>query len=415
MSEPSADERGPVARLGVELLDTAAERVSIRERLLRVRAVAPRVAIVAVAATVSYLVAHYLYGHPRPFFAPIATIAVLGITLGQRTERALQLALGVALGVLVADLAVKLIGSGAWQIAVIVFAGMTVVVFLGGDQMATIQAANAGVLIVLLADPHDPLGLHRFIDSLTGAAVALLFNLVLFPVNPLKLAASALDPAVERLATVLDAVADALESQDRAAAAAALRRARELEDHLEEMRAAIATSGETARLALVRRGQREAVARYARALDQIARAQRDVAGLARGADRALRLGDPMPAPVIAGLRDLAQAARHLSGAFADPRERDEVREAALQGAVAATAGLDRTRNLSVSIVVGQARMTAHDLLRASGMSLDEARGEIRHAADVETEQRAAAAAAAVERQAVGAEVDAARPSSGDAS
>ncbi|HEY5142336.1 MAG TPA: FUSC family protein [Solirubrobacteraceae bacterium] len=413
MSQPDDDDRGPVARLGGDLLDTAVERISIRERLLRVRAVAPRVAIVAAAASVSYLVARYAWGHPRPFFAPIATIVVLGITLGQRTQRALQLAFGVALGVLVADLAVKFIGTGAWQIAVIVFAGMCIVVFLGGDQLATIQAANAGVLIVLIANPHDPAGLARFLDSMTGAAVALLFNLVLFPVNPLKLASSALDPAVARLADVLDAVADALEAQDDAAASTALRRARELEDHLEDMRAAIATSGETARLALLRRGQRDAVERYTRALDQIARAQRDVAGLARGADRALRVGDAMPAPVIAGLRDLATAARHLAGAFADPDERDEVREAALQGAVAATAGLDRTRNLSVSIVVGQARMTAHDLLRATGMTLDEARGEIREAADVETEARAAAGAAAVERQSAGAEIDAARPAPDD--
>ncbi len=47
------------------------------------------------------------------------------------------------------------------------------------------------------------------------------------------------------------------------------------------------------------------------------------------------------------------------------------------------------------------------------MSVDEARGEIRHAADVETEARAAAAAEAVERQSVGAEIDAARPTPDD--
>ncbi len=308
-----------------------------------------------------------------------------------------------------ADLVVKLIGNGTWQLGVIVFAGMSLAVFAGGDQMGVIQAANAGVLIAVLANPGDAFGMQRFTDSMIGAATALLFNLVLFPVNPVKLAASALDPAVERLAGVLDAVADALEERDPAAASAALARARDLEDHIESMRAAIATSGETARLALIRRGQRETVDRYTRALDQVARAQRDVAGLARGADRALRVGDVMPPDVIAGLRDLAQAARHLSGAFADPDERDEVREAALHAAIATTAGLDRTRNLSVSIVVGQARMTAHDFLRATGMSVDEARGEIRDAADVGTQARAAAVAGIVERDGPQAEIEAARP------
>ena len=287
MTQDPTTDRTTIASWSEELLDTTVDRVSMRERLLRMRRMAPRVAMVSVAAATAYLIARYAVGHPRPFFAPIATVVVLGITLGQRTRRALQLAVGVALGVLIADLVVQVIGTGALQIAVIVFLGMMVVVFLGGDQMVVVQAANAGVLIAVLAIPGDPTGLSRFIDALIGASTALVFNLVLFPVNPLKLAAGALEPAVNRLGAVIDAVADALESEDDDAAAEALRRARLLDVHLADMRAAIETSGETARLALVRRGQRDAVARYTRALNQVTRAQRDVAGLARGAQRAV--------------------------------------------------------------------------------------------------------------------------------
>ena len=391
-----------IARQAGELLDAAAESLSLRERILRVRKTAPRIAIVSLAATASYLVARYGLGHPRPFFAPIGTAAVLGITLGQRTQRAVQMALGGAVGVLVADLAVQAVGTGAWQIAIVVFASMCVVVFAGGDQLATIQAANAGILIAALAIPRDPTGAARFLDVLVGASMALVFNLVLFPVNPLRLAASALDPAVERLAGVLDAIADALEAEDDDAARAALRRAHGLEEHLTDMRALVATSGETARLALLRRGQRDAVERYTRAVDQIARAQRDVAGLARGADRALRMHDAVPPAVIAGVRELADAARHLSGAFADPDERAQARAATLAAAVATTAGLDETRNLSVSIVVGQARMIAHDFLRATGLSLDEARAEL-HAVDLDQQEPSPVIPG------LGAEIDAARP------
>ena len=206
MAQDPTTDRTTIASWSEELLDTTVDRVSLRERLLRMRRMAPRVAMVAVAAATSYLIARYAVGHPRPFFAPIATVVVLGITLGQRTKRALQLAVGVALGVLVADLVVQLIGTGAWQIAVIVFLGMMAVVFLGGDQMVVVQAANAGVLIAVLAIPGDPTGLSRFIDALIGASTALVFNLVLFPVNPLKLAAGALEPAVNRLGAVMNAV-----------------------------------------------------------------------------------------------------------------------------------------------------------------------------------------------------------------
>ena len=47
----------------------------------------------------------------------------------------------------------------------------------------------------------------QFPHALIGAGTALVFNLVLFPVNPLKLAAGALEPAVKRLGAVIDAVA----------------------------------------------------------------------------------------------------------------------------------------------------------------------------------------------------------------
>ena len=213
---PSTDREIPtaadIARHAADLLDSAAETVSLRERVLRVRTTTPRIALVALAASSSYLLSRYGVGHPRPFFAPISSIVVLGITLGQRTQRALQLAIGGAIGVLVADLAVQAVGTGAWQMALIVFVAMSVVVFAGGDQLATVQAANAGVLIAVLAIPNDPSGFARFVDVLIGSGMALFFNLVLFPVNPLKLAASALDPAVQRLADVLDAIADALEA-----------------------------------------------------------------------------------------------------------------------------------------------------------------------------------------------------------
>ena len=410
--EPTTD-RTTIASWREGILDPAVDRVSLRERLLRVRRMAPRVAMVAGAATASYLLARHVVGHPRPFFAPISTVAVLGITLGQHTRRAIQVAVGVAVGVLVADLVVQLIGTGAWQLAVIVFLGMMVVVFLGGDQLVVVQAANAGILIAVLAIPGDPTGLSRFVDVLIGASMALVFNLLLFPVNPVKLAAGALEPAVSRLGKVIDAVADALESEDDDAATEALRHARSLEGHLAEMRVAIDTSGETARLALLRRGQRDAVARYSRALNQVARAQRDVAGLARSAERAVLRGDRVPASVIVGLRQLADAARHLSMAFADPDERDAAQQAALEAAAATTAGLDETRNLSVSLVVGQARMTAHDILRATGLSLDEARADIRAAADSDEERRARITAEAIGDAGLDGEIDAARPPAAD--
>jgi hypothetical protein len=56
-----------------------------------------------------------------------------------------------------------------------------------------------------------------------------------------------------------------------------------------------------------------------------------------------------------------------------------VREPALRAAVRATLVLQETGNLSVSVIVGQIRSTAVDLLRGSGLSYDEAAGAVRDA------------------------------------
>ncbi|MBU6337431.1 MAG: FUSC family protein [Acidobacteria bacterium] len=383
-------------------------RLTVRERFQRLWAATPRIAIAALAAAVSYFLAHEVFGHASPFFAPVSAVIVLGITIGAQLQRALQLALGVALGILAADLLVAVIGNGGWQIGIVVFAAMCLAVFAGGDQLAVRQAAAGGLLVSVAAIPGDPAGVARFGDAAIGAAVALIFNFVIFPVNPLKMARRAVDPALKAIAGVLDQVAEALEKRDQEAAVRALHAARDLEGQVGHVQATIVTSGEIARLALVRRGQVETVDRYAHAVELLDRAQADVVALAQGAHRAVELGDRIPLEVVAGLRDLAACARHLGASFEDDSEQELARAAAVRAAAATTAGLDETRNLSVSLVVGQARMTAGDFLRAMGIEPQDARATLREVAD-DSEARSRIAVEAMRSQGLDAEIDAARP------
>ncbi len=355
------------------MLEMALDKITLRQRFDHLRRVAPRLAIVALAAMTAYLVARYLVGHPQPFFAPISAVLVIGVTAGRTFSRALQLSLGVAIGIAIADLLVRVAGVGAWQLGLVIFVVMCVVVFAGGDQLAVNQAAASGVLVAILAIPADPSGTSRLIDILIGASTALLFVFVIFPVNPSRLAADALHPALARIAAALRQIADGLDSGEVAQANAALAMSRSLEQDVAPLRAAAAVSDETSRLAVARRGQLSTVDRYAAAVEQVTRVQHSVASLARGASAALRLGDTVPPTVIAGLRDLAEAAEHVAASVTKEHDRELARVAALRAATAVSAALDHTRNLRVSIVVGQVRMISSDLLRATGMTLDEAR------------------------------------------
>jgi len=125
---------------------------------------------------------------------------------------------------------------------------------------------------------------------------------------------------------------------------------------------------------------------YADAAGRIDLAVRNVRVLARGTIRALSLDENVPPEIAGALRELAAAVRALPPALEDPEAVDAVREPAVLAAAEATRVLEATGNLSVSVIVGQIRSTASDLLAATGMTYDEAtdavREGIREAEDV---------------------------------
>jgi uncharacterized membrane protein YccC len=109
---PQAIER----RLGSrdELLENAAEasRAGLRTRRHRIVAGARPILHSAIAASLAWLLATEVVGHEQPFFAPISAVITLGLTVGQRRRRAVELAIGVVLGIAIADALVAAIGTG---------------------------------------------------------------------------------------------------------------------------------------------------------------------------------------------------------------------------------------------------------------------------------------------------------------
>src|SRR3954469_17798262 len=105
-------------------------RDSMRGRLARLNAKKWQVAQCAAAAGVAWLIAAELLGHPKPFFAPVAAVVSLGTSYGQRLRRVAEVTTGVALGVLLADLLVIVIGSGWWQLVLVVVLSMTIALFI---------------------------------------------------------------------------------------------------------------------------------------------------------------------------------------------------------------------------------------------------------------------------------------------
>ncbi len=333
------------------------------------------------AATAAWIIATELLGHDRPFFAPVSAIVTLGLTTGQRPRRAVEIGIGVTLGILVGDLLVLGLGTGAAQLALVLAVVMVLAVLLGSAPLFVQQSAVSAALVVTIQPPSEGFDFARSIDALVGSGCALAVHLLLLPVNPLVDVRRAAEPLVTELAATLRDVAAALRAADPQAAEQALLRARAIQVHEAPFAEAVAAGRETARLAPPRRRAREPLDAYAESLAQVDLAQRNTRVLARAALRALHVGDHIPPRVPEAVESLAVAAGGVTEALAEHGLVAAVREHATRAAAIATVALEQTGNLSVASMVSQVRSTAVDLLRSTGLTREEALDSVRRAAD----------------------------------
>ena len=369
---------GPEQR--AELLEEAAQasRTGLVTRRDRLLTTARPILQTAVAASAAWLVATELLGHDAPFFAPISAVITLGLTIGERRRRAVELAIGVSVGIVIADLIVAEIGTGAWQIGVVVALAMFAATLVGGGPLLASQAGASAVLVATLQFPEDGFDFTRAVDALAGSACALVIGSILLPANPLRMVRVGAGPVLDSLATALDHVAVALERRDRGEADQAVHAVSLIRPYHDDLEDTLAAAADTARLSL---GRREALDQIAH-LSELARHLRlaigDARSLARGAGRAIDLDDATPPELPAAIRELADSTRALREVL-DGGDPGPAREAAVHAAAVSNVVLDETTNMSALHIVGQIRLLAVDLLRASGEERDRAQEQVRGA------------------------------------
>jgi len=333
----------------------------------RLRASVWSVAQSAAAASLAYFLAGVLLGHESPFFAPIAAVISLSVTVGSRPRRAVEMVFGVAVGLLVADLLVLVIGTGTLQIAAVVLLAMSAAVFFGGGTMLVNQAAVSAILVVVLQPRDAVFSPDRFLDALVGGGVALLVGFLL-PANPERLVGRAVAPVLDELSALLQEISAVLETGDPERARRTLLRAREMDDRVRRLNEALAAGHETARLSPTRRRSLRHLNLYASAGARIELAVINTRVLARGAANATRRGDAIPGKLPEAVLDLSRSVKAL-GIFLEESggAAEDARRHALDAARRATEVLEERHELGISVLVGQVRSAAVDLLRSTGM------------------------------------------------
>jgi uncharacterized membrane protein YgaE (UPF0421/DUF939 family) len=374
-----------VARLRGRLSGT------LRERARRVRGIGGLALQAGVAAALSWLVAREVLHVSQPVFAPISAVSTLAASVGQRLRRTIELIIGVTVGVLVGDLLLGVMGTGWWQLALIVVLAILVALFLVGSAAVVIQAGATAVLIATLSPAVRDLEIPRFVDALVGGAVALLVTAVLLPLSPLRVLNRAARPALDLLSVQLEAAAGALADRDIDRALAARARLRQNKDELGALVEATQGAREASTLSPVHWHQRQGpVARYAQTAEPIDRAMRNAGTLIRRAVTLIEDGEPVPEPMPAAVAGLAEAVRLLKRQFAAGQEPVQARERALRAVCAAGDAYREGVGFSGAVVVAQVRTTASDLLVATGLSQEAANRLVRRAFDspgTATEQR----------------------------
>ncbi|WP_205877677.1 FUSC family protein [Mycobacterium camsae] len=184
----------------------------------RLRSVLWPITQTSVAAGLAWYIAHRLLGEPEPIFAPLTAVVSLSATNMVRARRAGQMIVGVVLGILLGDQVVGMLGVRAITIGLAVLFSLSVAVLIGRGFFAQgvtffNQTASAAVLVVVFAHQGSVVN-ERIVDVLIGGGLALVFSMLLFPVNPVTVLSNARAGVLAALRDILAQVVDAASRPD---------------------------------------------------------------------------------------------------------------------------------------------------------------------------------------------------------
>lgn len=181
----------------------AAFRASRRQPALQV-------AKSAVATIAAWLVAGWLIPGPLPVFAAIAALLVVQPSLNQSISKAIERSVGVVAGVVVASGLALAFGQSTWVVLVAIAAALALAWALRMTTGTSNQVAISALLVLSLGAATPGYAVERVIETIIGAVIGFVVNLVFVPPVALAPAQRAVDALGGEVAASLDRLAAAL-------------------------------------------------------------------------------------------------------------------------------------------------------------------------------------------------------------
>lgn len=332
----------------------------------------------ALASAISWWIASSLFPEARPYFAPLAAVLTVQVSVAQSLARGGQRILGVVGGIAVSLLLAHYLGVSGWSVGVLLLVGMAGATALGFAPAAVTQVGISALLILALkATPAYAAA--RLLDTMIGAVTAILVNAVVIPPDATPLATDEAEGLARRLAEELGRLDRACRGDGSFAQVRG--RLGAIGETVERAKARVRLARESLLYSPLLSGRETRLCRVEEIMRQLERIASELRGMARslellsqaGEEEILHLLEPMVAALadtVTGYAALIRAAGHVRHGDDDlPSRLERVRRQARQ----AFSCLPRTRSPLAfreagSVMADAARMVSD--LEASATALD---------------------------------------------
>lgn len=199
------------------------------------------------AATISYVVALQLSSEPAPLTAPLTALLVVQVTLYSTLTTGIRRVNSVVAGVLLAIGFSALVGLTWWSLGLIILASLIVGRIVRVSEFVPEVAISA--MLVLGVTRVGGAAWDRVLETLIGAVVGLLFNVLFVPPVWVGTAGESIQDLARRMRRLLLGIGEQLRSPTPVARAAAhLHEARRLDNDIADVDAALRQAEDSLRL-----------------------------------------------------------------------------------------------------------------------------------------------------------------------
>lgn len=376
-------------RPGVRAAARNLRRIAPVQGMIRVREGLVFAIQCAIGAGLALLIAVQVCGHQQAFFAPIAAVLSLGVSAGKRLRRGFELVLGAAVGVGIGDVLISNIGSGYWQVSVVVLVAILVATFVDKSVSVAFQASSSAVLVATILPPGTSGSFDRMVDALVGGVIGILV-LALVPNSPLRPARREVSTLVSKASLVLDDVAQGMEERKAEKITKALEVARGTQTNVNALLTNVGGGSEVVAVSPIYWTARRHAKTMNRILVPVDNVMRNTRVLARRAEIMMLDEIEPPEEMIELMRGISNELGHLGALFAEGGTRGTRDEAveipeivrALQKLGAeADLHIAEGTGLSGTVVLAQCRSIIVDALQVCGYSRESAIAFLRPTVD----------------------------------